>query len=134
MPSPALMDLENQTSSMPSASSLVSRTCHPCVLLMIVNFCSSQLLFFYQMRAQNQQDLIYKRGQAGITKASVTIVFDNSDRENSPPGMENYAQITVTRQVRPPVFEPLPLFLPHFLGTSLAPLCWDYHHHCSILT
>ena len=52
------------------------------------------------MRAQNQQDLIYKRGQAGITKASVTIVFDNSDRENSPPGMENYAQITVTRQVR----------------------------------
>jgi structural maintenance of chromosome 2 len=54
-----------------------------------------------QMRAQNQQDLIYKRGQAGITKASVTIVFDNSDRENSPPGMENYSQITVTRQVRP---------------------------------
>jgi structural maintenance of chromosome 2 len=51
------------------------------------------------MRAQNQQDLIYKRGQAGITKASVTIVFDNSDRENSPPGMENYPQITVTRQV-----------------------------------
>ncbi|KAF8885194.1 condensin complex subunit SMC2 [Infundibulicybe gibba] len=33
-----------------------------------------------QMRAANQQDLIYKRGQAGITKASVTIVFDNSDR------------------------------------------------------
>lgn len=57
-------------------------------------------LFFLQMRAQNQQDLIYKRGQAGITKASVTIVFDNSDRANSPPGMENYAQITVTRQVR----------------------------------
>lgn len=56
--------------------------------------------FLSQMRAQNQQDLIYKRGQAGITKASVTIVFDNSDRENSPPGMENYAQITVTRQVR----------------------------------
>jgi structural maintenance of chromosome 2 len=56
------------------------------------------------MRAQNQQDLIYKRGQAGITKASVTIVFDNSDRENSPPGMENYTQITVTRQVRPPPF------------------------------
>jgi structural maintenance of chromosome 2 len=51
------------------------------------------------MRAQNQQDFIYKRRQAGITKASVTIVFDNSDRENSPPGMENYAQISVTRQV-----------------------------------
>ncbi|KAI0296748.1 condensin complex subunit SMC2 [Multifurca ochricompacta] len=54
------------------------------------------------MRAQNQQDLIYKRGQAGITKASVTIVFDNSDRENSPPGMENYSQITVTRQIALP--------------------------------
>ncbi|KAI9507224.1 condensin complex subunit SMC2 [Russula earlei] len=54
------------------------------------------------MRAQNQQDLIYKRGQAGITKASVTIVFDNSDRDNSPPGMENYPQITVTRQIALP--------------------------------
>lgn len=53
-----------------------------------------------QMRAQNQQDLIYKRGQAGITKASVTIVFDNSDREKSPVGLENCKQITVTRQVR----------------------------------
>ena len=52
------------------------------------------------MRAQNQQDLIYKRGQAGITKASVTIVFDNSDREKSPVGLENCKQITVTRQVR----------------------------------
>jgi structural maintenance of chromosome 2 len=52
------------------------------------------------MRAQNQQDLIYKRGQAGITKASVTIVFDNSDRDKSPVGLENCKQITVTRQVR----------------------------------
>jgi structural maintenance of chromosome 2 len=52
------------------------------------------------MRAANQQDLIYKRGQAGITKASVTIVFDNSDRANSPVGFEDYKQITVTRQVR----------------------------------
>ncbi|EGO22957.1 hypothetical protein SERLADRAFT_471513, partial [Serpula lacrymans var. lacrymans S7.9] len=55
-----------------------------------------------QMRAQNQQDLIYKRGQAGITKASVTIVFDNSDREKSPVGLENCKQITVTRQIALP--------------------------------
>ncbi|KAH7886786.1 condensin complex subunit SMC2 [Phlebopus sp. FC_14] len=55
-----------------------------------------------QMRAQNQQDLIYKRGQAGITKASVTIVFDNSDREKSPVGLENFKQITVTRQIALP--------------------------------
>lgn len=51
------------------------------------------------MRAQNQQDLIYKRGQAGVVKASVTIVFDNSDRAASPPGFENSKQITLTRQV-----------------------------------
>lgn len=51
------------------------------------------------MRAQNQQDLIYKRGQAGVTKASVTIVFDNSDRSTSPVGFENCKQVTVTRQV-----------------------------------
>ena len=54
------------------------------------------------MRAQNQQDLIYKRGQAGITKASVTIVFDNSDRDKSPVGLENCKQITVTRQISLP--------------------------------
>ena len=45
-------------------------------------------------------DLIYKRGQAGITKASVTIVFDNADRAKSPVGFETYKQVTVTRQVR----------------------------------
>ncbi|KAJ3488606.1 hypothetical protein NLI96_g2706 [Meripilus lineatus] len=54
------------------------------------------------MRAQNQQDLIYKRGQAGVTKASVTIVFDNSDRSNSPVGFENQKEITVTRQIALP--------------------------------
>lgn len=51
------------------------------------------------MRASNIQDLIYKRGQAGVTKASVTIVFDNSDKERSPVAFENYPTITVTRQI-----------------------------------
>ncbi|OLL21736.1 Structural maintenance of chromosomes protein 2 [Neolecta irregularis DAH-3] len=51
------------------------------------------------MRAANLQDLIYKRGQAGVTKASVTIVFDNKDTKNSPIGFEEYSQISVTRQV-----------------------------------
>lgn len=51
------------------------------------------------MRAQNLQDLIYKRGQAGVTKASVTIVFDNQDKKKSPIGFEDYAQISVTRQI-----------------------------------
>lgn len=51
------------------------------------------------VRAQNLQDLIYKRGQAGVTKASVTIVFDNSDKAKSPMGFEDQAHISVTRQI-----------------------------------
>ncbi|KAL2059513.1 hypothetical protein ABVK25_000806 [Lepraria finkii] len=51
------------------------------------------------VRAQNIQDLIYKRGQAGVTKASVTIVFDNRDKKKSPIGFEEYGQISVTRQI-----------------------------------
>ncbi|OTA63726.1 SMC2-like protein [Hypoxylon sp. EC38] len=51
------------------------------------------------VRAQNLQDLIYKRGQAGVTKASVTIVFDNRDKQKSPIGFEEYATISVTRQI-----------------------------------
>lgn len=51
------------------------------------------------VRAQNLQDLIYKRGQAGVTKASVTIVFDNRDKNKSPIGFEEYASISVTRQI-----------------------------------
>lgn len=51
------------------------------------------------VRAQNLQDLIYKRGQAGVTKASVTIVFDNRDTSKSPIGFEEYGSISVTRQI-----------------------------------
>ena len=52
------------------------------------------------MRAQNQIDLIYKRGQAGVTKASVTIVFDNSDKATRPVGLEECPQVTVTRHLK----------------------------------
>lgn len=74
------------------------------------------------MRAQNQQDLIYKRGQAGITKASVTIVFDNSDPTTSPVGLENCRQITVTRQVRSQFFFAMSLAdrVPRLLSRTLA--------------
>lgn len=51
------------------------------------------------VRAANLQDLIYKRGQAGVTKASVTIVFDNSEKDKSPIGFENSPKISVTRQI-----------------------------------
>uniref|UniRef100_A0A2K5RYB4 Structural maintenance of chromosomes protein 2 n=1 Tax=Cebus imitator TaxID=2715852 RepID=A0A2K5RYB4_CEBIM len=52
-----------------------------------------------QVRASNLQDLVYKNGQAGITKASVSITFDNSDKKQSPLGFEVHDEITVTRQV-----------------------------------
>ncbi|CAJ1978139.1 unnamed protein product [Sphenostylis stenocarpa] len=52
-----------------------------------------------QVRASNLQELVYKQGQAGITKATVSIVFDNSDRSRSPLGYEGHSEITVTRQI-----------------------------------
>ncbi|XP_057456951.1 structural maintenance of chromosomes protein 2-1-like [Lotus japonicus] len=52
-----------------------------------------------QVRAANLQELVYKQGQAGITKATVSIVFDNSDRNRSPLGYEDHSEITVTRQI-----------------------------------
>lgn len=52
-----------------------------------------------QVRANNLQELVYKQGQAGVTKASVTIVFNNQDAKGSPVGYEQYEQISVARQV-----------------------------------
>ncbi|KAL3645191.1 Structural maintenance of chromosomes protein 2-2 [Castilleja foliolosa] len=52
-----------------------------------------------QVRASNLQELVYKQGQAGITKATVSVVFDNSDRSRSPLGYEDSSEITVTRQI-----------------------------------
>lgn len=55
-----------------------------------------------QVRCSNLQELVYKQGQAGITKATVSITFDNSNRATSPTGYEDKQKITVTRQVRGP--------------------------------
>jgi structural maintenance of chromosome 2 len=52
-----------------------------------------------QVRASSLQELVYKGGQAGITKATVTLVFDNEDKVKSPVGYEPFAEITVTRQI-----------------------------------
>ncbi|KAI7750267.1 hypothetical protein M8C21_031841 [Ambrosia artemisiifolia] len=52
-----------------------------------------------EVRASNLQELVYKQGQAGITKATVSVVFDNSDRSRSPLGYEDCSEITVTRQI-----------------------------------
>lgn len=53
-----------------------------------------------QVRASSLQELVYKQGQAHVKKASVTLVFDNSDAAQSPVGYEGFDTITVTRQVR----------------------------------
>lgn len=52
-----------------------------------------------QVRAQNLQDLVYKKGQAGIQKASVQLVFNNEDKATSPHGYEQQDQIIVLREV-----------------------------------
>lgn len=52
-----------------------------------------------QVRVGNLQELVYKQGQAGVTKASVTIIFNNGDVSSSPVGYEQHKEITVTRQV-----------------------------------
>lgn len=52
-----------------------------------------------QVRASNLQDLVYKNGLAGITKATVSIIFDNSNKKESPLGFETHDEITITRQV-----------------------------------
>ena len=52
-----------------------------------------------QVRANSLQELVYKQGQAGVTKATVSIVFNNSDKANGPVEYQHLDQITVTRQV-----------------------------------
>ena len=44
---------------------------------------------------------MYKGGQAGVTKATVTITFDNGEKDQSPVGYEMYDEIVVSRQVSP---------------------------------
>ncbi|KAG8190859.1 hypothetical protein JTE90_010284 [Oedothorax gibbosus] len=52
-----------------------------------------------QVRATNMNELVYKNGQAGINKATVTITFDNSDARTGPVGYENSREIVVMRQL-----------------------------------
>jgi structural maintenance of chromosome 2 len=42
---------------------------------------------------------VYKQGQAGVNKASVTVVFNNQEEATSPVGYEQCPEVTVTRQV-----------------------------------
>ena len=52
-----------------------------------------------QVRVGNLQELVYKQGQAGVTKATVSINFNNADKKTSPVGYEHFDKISVTRQV-----------------------------------
>ena len=61
--------------------------------------CTSQLKLYQQVRASNLQELIYKNGQAGVTRATVTITFDNTDKKQTPIGYESFDEITISRQV-----------------------------------
>ena len=55
-----------------------------------------------QVRASSLKELVYKQGNAGVTKATVSITFNNEDKDQSPVGYEDKDQITVTRQVACP--------------------------------
>ena len=52
-----------------------------------------------QVRAGSLSELVYKQGQAGVNKATVTIVFNNKEEATSPVGYEQCSEVTVTRQV-----------------------------------
>ncbi|XP_059484394.1 structural maintenance of chromosomes protein 2 [Neocloeon triangulifer] len=51
------------------------------------------------VRAHSLEELVYKHGQANVTKASVTVTFDNTNKEQSPCGYEEKDTISITRQV-----------------------------------
>jgi structural maintenance of chromosome 2 len=52
-----------------------------------------------QVRVGNLSELVYKQGQAGITKASVTMVLNNEDKASGPLGYDSHDKITITRQI-----------------------------------
>jgi len=51
------------------------------------------------VRASNLKELIYKQGTAKVKDARVTIVFDNSNKNLSPPNYSSNDKIEVTREI-----------------------------------
>lgn len=51
------------------------------------------------IRAENNEDLVFRKGQSGVTKATVTITFDNRDPKHKPIGYESDNTIVIRRQV-----------------------------------
>ena len=64
-----------------------------------VNIWLKRLTFLQKVRATNMQELVYKNGQAGVTKATVSITFDNRNKKQTPLGYEQYDELVITRQV-----------------------------------
>jgi structural maintenance of chromosome 2 len=54
---------------------------------------------FSLIRVEKIQELVYKGGNANVSKASVTIFFDNSDKATSPSGYEDFDKINVSRSI-----------------------------------
>lgn len=52
-----------------------------------------------QIRINKLEELVYKSGQAGISKASVSIIFNNDDKSNSSPLYKDLDKIIITRQI-----------------------------------
>lgn len=50
------------------------------------------------VRVSNRQELIYKNGQAGVTKANVTILFENSDKSRCYEAYKKFDMISVRRE------------------------------------
>eukprot|EP01022_Parablepharisma_sp_SALTPOND_P016557 TRINITY_DN245_c0_g1_i10.p1 TRINITY_DN245_c0_g1~~TRINITY_DN245_c0_g1_i10.p1 ORF type:complete len:1283 (-),score=245.41 TRINITY_DN245_c0_g1_i10:16427-20275(-) len=52
------------------------------------------------VRVSNLQELIYKYGNSGIEKATVSLTFDNHAKDKScPAGLQDFDEFTITRQV-----------------------------------
>jgi structural maintenance of chromosome 2 len=69
------------------------------VIITLCQKSTSRNAALFKVRAGSLQDLVYKSGQAGINKASVSITFDNRDKDQSPIGYENHEEITISRHV-----------------------------------
>jgi len=52
-----------------------------------------------QVRASSLQELVYKGGQAGVTKATVSVTFNNEDKPGSPAGYEHLDRLVVSRSI-----------------------------------
>ena len=52
-----------------------------------------------QVRVSQLSELVYKNGQAGVSSATVTLTFDNSDVSTSPVGYSEYSELSISRQV-----------------------------------